>query len=71
MFDFGGAGVDVFFLLSRFIILFIYQRDLGSPGQFSAYVAKRLVRVCPMYWLVTTVMQKYLRRFVPRGMRAG
>lgn len=49
--NFGTSGVDVFFVISGFIMA-MTAKSL-SPGEF---VRKRLVRIVPMYWLVTLVM---------------
>lgn len=52
--DFGRAGVDIFFVISGFIIQHVAARDdVGRPG---AFMAKRLVRVVPLYWLLTVLI---------------
>ncbi|WP_421740081.1 acyltransferase family protein [Caulobacter sp.] len=49
--DFGNAGVDIFFVISGFIIAHVSrQGDFGRPG---AFMAKRVVRIAPIYWLIT------------------
>jgi exopolysaccharide production protein ExoZ len=48
---FGGYGVDLFFVISGFIITVTTARDT-SPGVF---FRKRLIRIVPLYWLVTFV----------------
>lgn len=46
----GAAGVDVFFVISGFVIWFTtYNRKL-SPAKF---MLKRIIRVVPLYWFVT------------------
>lgn len=50
-FGVGAAGVDVFFVISGFIMGTIGVRE--SPGQF---VLKRICRIVPLYWLVTLMM---------------
>lgn len=52
-FIFGSAGVDFFFVLSGFIIFYVHHLDIGRPDRLSAYIAKRLVRIYPIYWCVT------------------
>jgi exopolysaccharide production protein ExoZ len=49
-FEFGGAGVDFFFVLSGFIITHVHARDVGHPKQLGAYLWKRLTRIYPTYW---------------------
>ncbi len=46
----GAAGVDVFFVISGFIIWTVGSGDEASPGVF---FWRRLTRVAPAYWLVT------------------
>jgi exopolysaccharide production protein ExoZ len=51
-FQAGHAGVDLFFVLSGFIILFVHRRDIGQPGRLQHYMGRRFNRVMPLYWLV-------------------
>jgi exopolysaccharide production protein ExoZ len=56
--QFGHAGVDVFFVLSGFIILFVHFDDVGRPSRLGRYVSRRVTRVLPVYWvaLVLTIL---------------
>lgn len=45
----GQAGVDVFFLISGFIMVHVSQRET-TPG---AFMLARALRIVPLYWLVT------------------
>jgi exopolysaccharide production protein ExoZ len=45
--QFGGFGVDVFFIISGFIIYVITDND------YKSFFVKRLIRIVPMYWLFT------------------
>ena len=56
LFAFGGAGVDFFFVLSGFIIFFVHQADLGRRDRLQPFLLKRLIRIYPLYWLVTLVI---------------
>ena len=47
----GHAGVDLFFVLSGFIILHVHARDLGRPARLGHYLRRRAVRVLPIYWI--------------------
>jgi len=51
----GNLGVDFFFVLSGFIILFAHHKDMGSPQAWAPYLYKRFVRVFPIYWLYSAV----------------
>jgi exopolysaccharide production protein ExoZ len=49
----GFRGVDFFFVLSGFIILFAHVNDIGKPSAWADYLNRRFVRVFPIYWLYT------------------
>jgi peptidoglycan/LPS O-acetylase OafA/YrhL len=49
----GFRGVDFFFVLSGFIILFAHLDDVGRPSAWKDYLNRRFVRVFPIYWLYT------------------
>lgn len=52
-FAIGAAGVDVFFVISGFIMWVISDRRAQQPGRF---LLERAVRIVPVYWLATAVM---------------
>jgi len=47
----GNLGVDFFFVLSGFIILFAHAEEIGKVGAFRKYAWRRFVRLFPIYWL--------------------
>jgi exopolysaccharide production protein ExoZ len=47
---FGGGGVDIFFVISGFIM--VYTTQSHHVGPFSFFV-NRVVRIVPIYWLLT------------------
>jgi exopolysaccharide production protein ExoZ len=51
-FDFrvGNAGVDVFFIISGFVMWFT---TCGRAVTFAQFMRKRLVRLVPLYWVAT------------------
>lgn len=55
-----GAGVDLFFVLSGFLMAMLI-RSQSSPAQF---VFKRFVRIVPVYWLLTCALF-VLDRLIP------
>ncbi len=52
LFQFGHAGVDFFFVISGFIILFVHGGDLGRPERIGHYAARRFTRIYPIYWVI-------------------
>ena len=48
---FGHAGVDLFFVISGFIILFVHWEDVGRPARLAHYAGRRVTRVLPAYWV--------------------
>ncbi|WP_368186653.1 acyltransferase family protein [Aestuariibius sp. HNIBRBA575] len=50
VFQFGEAGVDLFFVLSGFIIYFASQRQAG--GDAWTFIKGRFLRVYPVFWAV-------------------
>jgi peptidoglycan/LPS O-acetylase OafA/YrhL len=46
-FDFGIVGVDLFFMISGFIIYFV---TVHKPATHAEFFEKRLVRIFPLYW---------------------
>jgi len=50
---FGASGVDLFFVISGFIMVAITMRSDATPGRF---FCMRLIRIVPLYWLATFVM---------------
>lgn len=46
----GGAGVDLFFVISGFIMWTISDGRPTGPGEF---ILRRISRIVPMYWLAT------------------
>jgi peptidoglycan/LPS O-acetylase OafA/YrhL len=49
-------GVDVFFVISGFVIALSARRHAGSGAGAGAFLLRRVIRVVPLYWLFTTLM---------------
>ena len=49
----GAAGIDVFFVISGFVMWAVTERQPTSPVGF---LARRAVRIIPLYWLCTLAM---------------
>jgi exopolysaccharide production protein ExoZ len=48
-----GFGVDIFFVISGFIMIYTTANDFGLPGAAGTFLTRRLVRIAPLYWLMT------------------
>jgi peptidoglycan/LPS O-acetylase OafA/YrhL len=51
----GRAGVDLFFVLSGFIISRVHWFDLGRPERLRGYLWRRFVRIFPIYWVALII----------------
>jgi exopolysaccharide production protein ExoZ len=51
----GGYGIDLFFVLSGFVIVWSASSLSQDPDGWLIFAERRLVRVVPMYWLATTL----------------
>ncbi len=47
------GGVDFFFVLSGFMIYFVYYHQIGKRGKAARFFVKRVIRIIPLYWLAT------------------
>jgi exopolysaccharide production protein ExoZ len=52
----GQAGVDIFFVISGFIMVYASERAFGQPGASSLFISRRLIRIVPLYWATTAVL---------------
>jgi peptidoglycan/LPS O-acetylase OafA/YrhL len=53
---FYAGGVDVFFVLSGFIMVTICRTSFGTPGASGEFLLRRVARIAPPYWVFTTAM---------------
>jgi exopolysaccharide production protein ExoZ len=52
----GQAGVDIFFVISGFIMVYASERAFGQPGASSLFITRRLIRIVPLYWATTALL---------------
>ena len=48
--EFGQAGVDIFFVISGFVIYLSNGKGRLGSGEF---LKRRIIRIVPLYWLAT------------------
>lgn len=46
------GGVDFFFVLSGFMIFYIYGNNIGNKQKGFEFLSKRFIKIFPVYWLV-------------------
>lgn len=51
----GAAGVDIFFVISGFVMIVSSRRLVGKAGAAANFLRNRIVRIVPLYWLLTTL----------------
>ncbi len=49
----GNCGIDLFFVLSGFIIATVHAGDIGRPERISNYLFNRIARIYPAVWIMT------------------
>lgn len=56
LFEAGWSGVDYFFVLSGFIMVYVHRSAIGKKDQLKSFLVKRAVRIYPIYWLITLIV---------------
>ncbi len=54
-FTYGMLGVDLFFVISGFIMVFV-TRDWDKPGRVGEFLFSRAARIYPLYWFVSAAV---------------
>jgi len=52
IFKIGDIGVDIFFLLSGFIMAYVTPKGLNSFSEQKDFLYRRFTRIFPLYWLI-------------------
>jgi exopolysaccharide production protein ExoZ len=51
----GTRGVDIFFVISGFVMIYSSQRLFALSSGWKIFAEHRIVRIVPLYWLLTTL----------------
>lgn len=49
------AGVDLFFVISGFVMVYSSRNRFGAPGASRDFLGRRIARIVPLYWAATTM----------------
>ena len=61
------SGVDLFFVISGFIMVHASERLFASRGAARSFLSRRVIRIVPLYWLATTIVLAILGVLAWRG----
>jgi exopolysaccharide production protein ExoZ len=50
---YGALGVDAFFVVSGFLMVYVHGNDFGQSGSTRNFYARRIARIVPLYWTMT------------------
>ncbi len=67
----GAAGVDIFFVISGFVMVVSSGRLLSQPGAWIIFMRHRIVRIVPLYWLLTTLKLVLVLSFSGLALRSS
>ena len=63
-----GASVDLFFVISGFIMVHASRSLFGAAGGWRTFLRRRVARIAPLYWLATTL---YLALLAAAALKGG
>ena len=59
--EFGVYGVDIFFVLSGFIMSYVTRSSWGRPGSFLVH---RALRIYPLWWICLIIAAPWISRYL-------
>jgi peptidoglycan/LPS O-acetylase OafA/YrhL len=59
-FNVGAASVDLFFVISGFIMVYASERLFARPDGMRIFFLRRIARIVPLYWATTSIILLYL-----------
>ena len=66
----GVAGVDIFFVISGFVMMISSQPKMGKPLSGTDFIKRRVERIVPLYWIYTTLKVLLVLAVPAVGMRS-
>lgn len=54
--ELGAAGVDLFFVISGFIMLYVSRHEFGRGSAAGRFLWRRAIRIYPLYWIYTLLI---------------
>jgi exopolysaccharide production protein ExoZ len=67
----GAAGVDIFFVISGFVMVASSRRIATLPRAWWTFIQHRIVRIVPLYWLLTTAKLLLVFLFADLALRSN
>jgi peptidoglycan/LPS O-acetylase OafA/YrhL len=64
----GGAGVDLFFVISGFVMVYSSEHLFGRRASLRTFLTRRIIRIVPLYWTMTSIMLLWV---IVRGFAAS
>jgi len=55
LFTEGSNGVNLFFVISGFVMIISSEKLVSSPSGWKIFAIKRIIRIVPIYWIITTL----------------
>jgi len=55
-----GSGVDLFFVISGFVMVYSSDRFFSRSGGAAVFMLRRIIRIVPLYWTMTSIVLVYL-----------
>ena len=52
----GTAGVDLFFVISGFVMVVVSMGQFGKNGAAVQFLLRRMLRIFPIYWFYTIIV---------------